>query len=79
MSRARVPNMGWHQLQGLGGPFVYFAHCFGVQDSSATTATIDHGGPWVAAVQQGAVTGFQFHPEKSGKAGLRLLHRWLQP
>lgn len=74
-----VPNMGWHQLDGLGGPFVYFAHSFGVKDSESATARIDHGGSWVAAVQSGRITGFQFHPEKSGKAGLMLLHRWLNP
>ena len=79
MSEAQltVPNMGWHQLHGLGSPFVYFAHSLGVRESEATTATIEHGGPWVAAVQHGAVTGFQFHPEKSGNAGLKLLHGWL--
>jgi len=72
-----VPNMGWHMLNGLGSPFVYFAHSFAVERCAHATATFHHGQPWVAAVQRGSVTGFQFHPEKSGKAGLKLLHRWV--
>jgi imidazole glycerol-phosphate synthase subunit HisH len=74
-----VPNMGWHPLHGLGDPFVYFTHGQGVAACPTATATIDHGGSWVAAVHRGRHTGFQFNPEKSGKAGLMLLHRWLNP
>lgn len=73
-----VPNMGWHRLDGLGGKFVYFAHSFGVADSPDATARIDHGGPWVAAARRDAVSGFQFHPEKSGRDGLQLLHEWAE-
>ena len=69
-----VPNMGWHALHGLGDPFVYFAHSVGVAACPHATATFDHGRAWVAAVQKGRHTGFQFNPEKSGKAGLMLLH-----
>lgn len=76
-AQVTVPNMGWHMLDGLGNPFVYFAHSFAVARSKHTTATIQHGQSWVAAVQRAHVTGFQFHPEKSGKAGLKLLHRWV--
>jgi glutamine amidotransferase len=75
---ATVPNMGWHQLRGLGDPFVYFAHSFGVASSNDAIATIDHGGTWVAAVRRGSVLGFQFHPEKSGRSGIRLLEDWLR-
>jgi glutamine amidotransferase len=74
---ATVPNMGWHQLQGLGNPYVYFAHSFGVVSCPDTVATIEHGGSWVAAVRRGPVLGLQFHPEKSGRAGIRLLEDWL--
>src|SRR5262249_16711254 len=38
-----VPNMGWHQLCGLGNPYVYFAHSFAVADAPDCVATIDHG------------------------------------
>jgi glutamine amidotransferase len=75
---ATVPNMGWHQLQGLGNPYAYFAHSFGVASCPDTVATIEHGGCWVAAVRRGPVLGLQFHPEKSGRAGIRLLEDWLR-
>ena len=75
---AIVPNMGWHQLKGLGDPFVYFAHSFGVSRCADAVATIEHGGSWVAAVRRGSVLGLQFHPEKSGRAGIRILEDWLR-
>jgi imidazole glycerol-phosphate synthase subunit HisH len=73
-----VPNMGWHRLQGLGNPYVYFAHSYGVAASEHAVATLDHGRRWVAAVQRDAIWGFQFHPEKSGPAGIALLRSWLR-
>lgn len=72
-----VPNMGWHRLSGLGDPFVYFAHSFGVAESPDAVATFTHGRQWVAAVRRERTWGFQFHPEKSGPAGLSLLRAWL--
>jgi len=73
-----VPNMGWHRLAGLGDPWAYFAHSFGVRQSADRVATIDHGGQIVAAARRGSVTGFQFHPEKSGAAGIALIKEWLR-
>jgi glutamine amidotransferase len=73
-----VPNMGWHKLEGLGAPFVYLAHSFGVARCPDAVATLDHGGQWVAAVRRGRVWGYQFHPEKSGGAGISLLAEWLK-
>ena len=77
--KVTVPNMGWHQLAGMDNPFVYFAHSFAVaaDANSDAIATIEHGGHWVAASCRGAVTGYQFHPEKSGPAGISLLRKWL--
>jgi imidazole glycerol-phosphate synthase subunit HisH len=72
-----VPNMGWHRLEGLGSPYAYFAHSYGVRSSPHATATILHGEPWVAAVRRERIWGFQFHPEKSGPAGIQLLREWL--
>jgi glutamine amidotransferase len=79
----RVPHMGWNELrvrngtailEGLDGRDVYFAHSFGcVPDDPVTVAEVEHGGPVVAAVERGAVAGVQFHPERSGAAGARLL------
>lgn len=72
-----VPHMGWNRLSGLGGVDVYFAHSYGVRATPDALATVEHGGWWTAAVQKGAVTGYQFHPEKSGDAGIALLRAWL--
>ena len=80
----KVPHIGWNTLRlarrsplfdGIDdGAYVYFVHSYtatGVDDIDVI-ATVDYGGPLVAAVQRGSVTGTQFHPEKSGRDGLRL-------
>jgi glutamine amidotransferase len=80
----RVPHMGWNQLlpsrpsqllDGLEGEDVYFAHSFAVEplDGGVATATVDHDGVIVAAVEAGPLAGVQFHPERSGPAGARVL------
>ncbi|GAA2754479.1 imidazole glycerol phosphate synthase subunit HisH [Amnibacterium kyonggiense] len=72
---------------GLGDERFYFVHSYGVrewtmQPSNSLRAPLvtwgDHGGPFVAAVENGALAATQFHPEKSGAAGLRLLTNWLE-
>ena len=84
----RVPHMGWNTLlvtradgilDGLDGADVYFAHSFGVEpaDESVIAGTTDHEGMVVAAVVSGALAGVQFHPERSGAAGARLLENVL--
>ena len=80
---ARVPHMGWNALRltaptelldGLEGEDVYFAHSFACAPAEAVSvAEVDHEGPVVAAVERGAVAGVQFHPERSGAAGARVL------
>ena len=86
----RVPHMGWNSLRatrpsvlldGLDGEDVYFAHSYAVEpaEPDPTVAEVDHDGPIVAAVEQGLLAGVQFHPERSGAAGARLLEnavRW---
>jgi glutamine amidotransferase len=86
----RVPHMGWNALtatrpsailDGLDGADVYFAHSFAASptDDNVTTATVDHDGALVAAVESGPVAGVQFHPERSAAAGARVLEnlvRW---
>ena len=85
----RVPHMGWNTLattrptallDGLDGADVYFAHSFAVvpSDDLVTAATVDHDGPVVAAVEAGRLAGVQFHPERSGPAGARLLENLLR-
>jgi len=86
----RVPHMGWNALacsrastltDGLDGADVYFAHSFAAvpTDPGVATATVEHDGTIVAAVESGALVGVQFHPERSGPAGARVLEnlvRW---
>jgi glutamine amidotransferase len=86
----RVPHMGWNTLacrrastllDGLDGADVYFAHSFAAEptDTDVATATVEHDGTIVAAVESGPLAGAQFHPERSGPAGARVLEnlvRW---
>ncbi len=83
----RVPHMGWNTLRltgptvlldGLDGSDVYFAHSFScAPDEPVVVAEVDHESPIVAAVERGAVAGVQFHPERSGPAGARVLQNVL--
>ena len=84
-----VPHMGWNELasarpsrilDGLDGADVYFAHSYAVQpdDEELVVARVDHAGAVVAAVEDGVLAGVQFHPERSGAAGARVLENVLQ-
>jgi imidazole glycerol phosphate synthase glutamine amidotransferase subunit len=81
----RVPQMGWNRIDAaqecsiLESGYVYFANSYRVTAVPAcwSTAMADHGGPFVAGVERGAVVGCQFHPELSGSFGLSLIRRWL--
>ena len=83
-SKLDVPHMGWNALhflkesplfEGLQeGAHVYFVHSYAAFDCDAhLLATAEYGVPLTAAVQNGNVFGTQFHPEKSGETGLRIL------
>jgi imidazole glycerol phosphate synthase glutamine amidotransferase subunit len=81
----RLPHIGWNELairgadplfSGLGPrPVVYFVHSYAPapDDDGVVTATSAYDEPFVAAVRSGRVCGTQFHPERSGEAGLRML------
>ena len=81
----KVPHMGWNSLQIVkddplfkyfsDGEYVYYVHSFYARDCAASTlGTSRYGNVAVTgAVRNGNVWGTQFHPEKSGDAGLRLL------
>ena len=61
-------------LDGLGDrPWTYFVHSYAPEATPEVVAVCDYGGPVVAAVQRGRLWATQFHPEKSGAVGLRLL------
>ncbi|MGH9192663.1 MAG: imidazole glycerol phosphate synthase subunit HisH [Acidimicrobiales bacterium] len=77
------PQMQWNVLDrrresgllaGVPDPmWVYFVHSYATDSDEHAVATCDYGGPVVAAVEAGALWATQFHPEKSGATGLRIL------
>ncbi|MBE7087612.1 MAG: imidazole glycerol phosphate synthase subunit HisH [Clostridiales bacterium] len=81
----KIPHIGWNSLSFRTpksqifkylkeGDYVYFVHSYyGANCSDSVTATCDYGGTLTAAVENGNVYGCQFHPEKSGEVGLKIL------
>ena len=84
----RVPHMGWNRLQAVrespllhGLPadsYAYFVHGFAAPVSPATIATSVHGRTFTAALQHDNFWGTQFHPERSGHIGARILSNFLE-
>lgn len=85
----RLPQIQWNRLdrtgpsplwEGLDDPaWVYFVHSYAPEASvGGVVATCDYGGPVVAAVTMDNVSATQFHPEKSGQVGLRMLAGWVR-
>ena len=84
----KCPHVGWNSLsitqptpltQGLqDGEHVYFTHSYRAPVVVETTAICNYGGDFTAIVERGNIMGAQFHPEKSGTAGLRLLANFLR-
>jgi len=87
----KVPHMGWNNLAFANGGChlfegvdensdFYFVHSYLIQPSDETIvkAYADYGCRVPACVESGSVTAFQFHPEKSGEAGLRLLKNFVK-
>jgi imidazole glycerol-phosphate synthase subunit HisH len=80
---ARVPHMGWNNLtlvresrllEGAGEqPYMYFANSYYAPVVPATLATCDYGIAFTAAIEVFNIFGVQFHPEKSGPAGLTIM------
>jgi imidazole glycerol phosphate synthase glutamine amidotransferase subunit len=86
---AKLPHMGWNQLQPAGesrllegisqDEYFYFAHTYAAMNADgASVATCDHGARFIALLERGNLCGVQFHPEKSGSAGAKLLSNFLQ-
>jgi glutamine amidotransferase len=80
----KVPLIGWNEIQASQDNFengyVYFVNSYFPKpaDESAVLYSSDYSGPFCAAVRSGNITGFQFHPEKSGTFGNALLKRTVE-
>jgi imidazole glycerol phosphate synthase glutamine amidotransferase subunit len=88
-STVKLPHMGWNQLrtkrdsrllEGLeSDAYFYFAHSYAaVDESPATVATCTHGAEFTAVLEERNICAVQFHPEKSGAAGERVLLNFLR-
>lgn len=84
----KIPHVGWNSLairhgsrllNGIEeGSFVYFTHSYKAPVTKDTVAVTDYGEPFTAAIERGNIMGVQFHPEKSGGAGLRVLENFVR-
>ena len=87
-SAEKVPHVGWNSLEvrhgsrllaGIEpGEFVYFTHSYKGPVTNNTAAITQYIEPFAAAVERGNVMGVQFHPEKSGETGLKILRNFLE-
>ena len=85
---ARVPHMGWNSLETvrecrlLKGvepePYVYFAHSYYAPVVAATAAICTYTNPYTAILESENVFGVQFHPEKSGPLGLKIVKNFVE-
>jgi imidazole glycerol-phosphate synthase subunit HisH len=84
----KVPHVGWNSLdirpgsnilRGIeSGEYVYFTHSYKAPVTEDTSGTTSYIVPFAAAVERRNVMGVQFHPEKSGSTGLRILRNFLE-
>lgn len=88
-TKEKIPHMGWNKLElrsaspllkDATGEYVYFVHSFHAEpeDKSIITSVCDYGQEVTASVGKGNVQAFQFHPEKSSRAGLALLKAFVE-
>jgi imidazole glycerol phosphate synthase glutamine amidotransferase subunit len=80
---ARIPHMGWNELEPLRSsrllravgpsPYVYFAHSYYVPMTQETAASCTYEVSYTAVLESGNLFGVQFHPEKSGPLGLKIV------
>jgi glutamine amidotransferase len=88
VGREKVPHVGWNSLEprcgsrlmaGVdNGECVYFTHSYRAPVTAATAATTEYMESFAAAVERDNVFGVQFHPEKSGATGLKILRNFLE-
>lgn len=85
--RVKIPQIGWNTIGDLRTPlfdglkegdFVYFVHSFYVPDCAEAIARTTYGGvTYASSLRRGNFYTTQFHPEKSGDVGLRILHNFI--
>lgn len=83
-----LPHMGWNTVSAKAGnplfkdieegEYFYFVHSFAMPVGDYTIAQCDYGNPFSAAIQNGNYYGVQFHPERSSKAGSKLIQNFLE-
>jgi glutamine amidotransferase len=83
-----LPHMGWNTVKAGAGSQLfngveeesfYFVHSYAVKNPVGAISTLsNYGEDFLAAVEDGAIAATQFHPEKSGDAGLHLIKNWVQ-
>jgi imidazole glycerol-phosphate synthase subunit HisH len=84
----RVPHMGWNDLEAKSDsrllkdvgekPYVYFAHSYYAPVNEATAATCTYAVPYTAVLERDNLFGVQFHPEKSGPMGLKIVKNFVE-
>lgn len=83
----KIPHMGWNTVEAIDNPlfegipqgsYFYFVHGYYAEMDSSTIATATYEIPFTAAIIKDNYFGVQFHPEKSGEAGARLLQNFIQ-
>jgi glutamine amidotransferase len=84
----KVPHVGWNQiatvrncrlLHGVeSGSFVYYSHSYCVPLTADTVAVTEYGSAYSAVIENGNLFGVQFHPEKSGPVGLKVLRNFIE-
>jgi glutamine amidotransferase len=87
----KIPEIGWNQVQPSAehlpifenippASYFYFLHSYYVEpeDQTGVAATTDYGAPYCSVIATERVWGTQFHPEKSGEAGLQMLRNFLK-
>jgi imidazole glycerol phosphate synthase glutamine amidotransferase subunit len=85
---ARVPHMGWNEIEPRNGakllanlaphPYLYFAHSYYAPLNDATAATCSYTTPYTAVLETKNIFGVQFHPEKSGPLGLKIVRNFIE-
>ncbi len=85
---ARVPHMGWNEIEPRNGakllanlaphPYLYFAHSYYAPVNDATAATCQYNVPYTAVLETKNIFGVQFHPEKSGPMGLKVVRNFVE-